>query len=291
MTSRMQRHGRYGLASLALALLGLLGTGHAFAQKNKSATSSAPAVIPLPKGVLEKLKSTDANEIKAALDEARLSGKGATLAGPIIADLLQKGLPFGLTENAIDTLGDIEWEGASSTVSTYARHRKVDIRRSAVKALVRTKGAIAVKTLRAALSDEDSRVRGFAATGLGSLHAKEAVADLFLALDHKVNEAAVSIGQLCTPAECESLQGRLGRIPFEVVTSGLDQILFRPPAEVTDDAKVKLIGRLRELGTGEANRYLKDVQARWPATWSARIKGSIDQGVQATTGSAGSGAP
>jgi HEAT repeat protein len=229
----MQRFGGHVLTSVAFVLLGLFGAAHALAQNAKPATTSkapaAPPVVPVSKAVLEKLRSPDANEIKAALDDARLSGKGAVAAAPIIVDLLKTGLPYGLTENAIDTLGDIEWEGASTAVSWYARHRKVEIRRSAVKALVRTKGAVAVKTLRGALSDDDARVRGFAATGLGSLHAKEAVADLFLALDHKVNEAAVSIGQLCAPAECESLQTRLGRIPFDVVTSGLDQILFRPP--------------------------------------------------------------
>jgi HEAT repeat protein len=282
---------RRSLPKMALILLGLFGAAHAFAQKSKPADTKAvaPPLVPLSKAALEKLKSPDANEIKAALDEARLSGKGAVAAAPVIVELLQKGLPFGLTENAIDTLGDIEWGGASETVSWYVRHRKADIRRSAVKALVRTKGPIAIKTLRSALSDDDPRVRGLAATGLGSLRAKEAVADLFVALDHKVNEAAVSIGQLCAPAECDALQGRLGRIPFDVVTSGLDQVLFRPPGEVSDDAKVKLIGRVRELGTGEANKFLKDVQTRWPATWSPRVKGSIDQGVQATTGSAGTG--
>jgi len=288
----MQRYGGAVLSSVTLVLLCLFGAAHALAQKNPSAGPKPPPaapVVPLSKAALDKLKAPDASDIKSALDDARLSGKGAVAAAPIIVELLQKGLPFGLTENALDTLGDIEWEGATPTVAWYARHRKVEIRRSAVRALVRTKGAVAVKALRAALSDDDARVRGFAATGLGSLRAKEAVADLFLALDHKVNEAAVSIGQLCAPAECESLQGRLGRIPFDVVTSGLDQVLFRPPGEVSDDAKVKLVGRLRELGTGEANKYLKDVQARWPATWSARVKMSIDQGVQATTGSVGSG--
>src|SRR5260370_1339753 len=83
---------------------------------------------------------------------------------------------------------------------------------------------------------------------------KSGATDLFNALAPGVNEAAVSIGQLCNPSECDQLAGRLGKLPFDVVTSGLDQILFRPQAEVSDDAKVKLIGRLRELGTGEANR-------------------------------------
>lgn len=288
----MQRSG-HARTGVVLLLLGLFGAAHALAQQNKAQAgkpAAAPVVL-LSKAALDKLRAPDANDIKVGLDEARLSGKGAVAAAPIIVELLQKGLAYGLTENALDTLGDIEWEGASPTVAWYARHRKVEIRRSAVKALVHTKGALAVKTLRVALSDEDARVRGFAATGLGALHAKEAVADLFSALDHKVNEAAVSIGQLCAPAECESLEGRLGRIPFDVVTSGLDQVLFRPPGEVNDEAKIKVVGRIRELGTGEANRYLKDVQGRWPQTWSPRVKGAIDQGIQATSGSAGSAAP
>jgi hypothetical protein len=98
-----------------------------------------------------------------------------------------------------------------------------------------------------------------------------------------VGEAAASIGQLCAPAECDELAGKLGKLAFDVVTGGLDQILFRPPSEVDDDAKVKLVGRVRELGTAEANKFLKDVQKRWPATWSARVKQAIDQGVLATT--------
>jgi hypothetical protein len=134
------------------------------------------------------------------------------------------------------------------------------------------------------MSDDDAMVRGIAATGLGSLKAKEAVGDLFVALDHRVSEAAASIGELCAPAECDELAGKLGKLPFDVVTGGLDQVLFRPPSEVDDDQKVKMIGRVRELGTAEANRFLKDVQKRWPASWSPRVKQAIDQGVLATSG-------
>jgi hypothetical protein len=77
-------------------------------------------------------------------------------------------------------------------------------------------------------------------------------------------------------------------LPFDVVSSGFDQMLFRPAGEVSDDAKVKLVGRLRELGTAEANRFLRDVVARWPQSGSARVKQSIDQAVSATASSPGS---
>ena len=78
-------------------------------------------------------------------------------------------------------------------------------------------------------------------------------------------------------------------MPFDVVTSGLDQMLFRPASDVSDDVKVKVIGRVRELGTGEANRFLRTVQDKWPKAWSQRVKQSIDQAVLATSGSPGSG--
>jgi hypothetical protein len=145
---------------------------------------------------------------------------------------------------------------------------------------------VATQALRHALSDGDPMVRGVAATGLGTLKAKDAVPDLFAALDRRVAEAAASIGQICAAQECDQLAGKLGRLPFDVVTGGLEQVLFRPQAEINDDEKVKIIGKVRELGTSQANTFLRDVQQRWPQGWSPRVRQSLDQGVLATSGGA-----
>jgi hypothetical protein len=268
---------------LATLLLVPHGAGAEEPKKPKGAAKAEPA-IQLDAATLQKLHSTDPGEVKAALDDIRMAGKGAQGAAPAIAQLLQRGLNADLTLAAIETLGDVEAESSSDAIAWYASHRSASIRQAAVKALIHTKGAVAIKTLRHALSDGDGVVRGVAATGLGALKAKEAVGDLFVALDHRVGEAAASIGQLCTPAECDQLAGKLGRVPFDVMTGGLDQILFRPPAEISDDEKVKMVGRVRELGTPDANRFLKDVQGRWPKTWSPRVKQAIDQAVLATGG-------
>ena len=274
------------------ALAGLLVTslwiGGAFgaheADAKPAATTKAPAVpqVQLPPGTLDKLHSSDSASIKAALDDIRTAGKGAQAAAPPIATLLDHGLSTELTIAALDTLGDVEAESSSPSIAAYAVHRNTTIRQAAVRALVRTRGSAAVTALRHALSDQDAVVRGLAATGLGSLKAKEAVRDLFVALDHKVAEAAASIGQLCSPKECDELVNKLGKVPFDIVTGGVDQVLFRPTTEIDDDQKVSIIGRLREVGTGEANKFLKDVQKRW--TGSPRVKTAIDQAVLATTG-------
>jgi hypothetical protein len=244
----------------------------------------ADAAPRLPPDTVTRLRSGDESQIKAALDDVRTAGTAGKPAAGAIADLLDKGMTTDLTVAALDALGDAEADSASKTIAWYAVHRNAAVRQAAVKALARTKGPIAIATLRHALSDGDQAVRGIAAAGLGTLKAKEAVGDLFVALDHRVGEAAASIGQLCQPSDCEKLEDKLGKLPFDIVTGGLDQILFRPLAEIDDDMKVKLVGRVRELGTAEGNKFLRDVQKRWPAGGSSRVKQAIDQGVLATAG-------
>jgi HEAT repeat protein len=250
-------------------------------------TASATPIATLPQDVFKRLKSGDAVQIKGALDDVRLAGRGGAVAIPAIGELLRQGLSPTLTQAALETLADTESEAASDVLGWYAHHRNPALRRTAVEALARTGGASAARTLRAALSDSDPAVRGTAATALGNLKVRDAVRDLFAALEHKVPEAAASLGTLCSGAECERLADKLGSLPFDVVTTGLDEVLLRPPSEVNDDLKIKIVGRVRELGTAEAHHFLKGVQTRWPARGSQRIKQAIDQAVQATASSPG----
>jgi HEAT repeat protein len=277
--------------AIALAVTGLgltllvSASTPAFAQAAPAAKK--PAALVDVKPIVTKLKSGDDAQIRDALDEARLAGPAGAAAAPAVAEVLTRGVSLPLTQSAIETLGDLESDTGSAALAQYTSHRNVKIRRAAVKALTRTKGAVAGTALKRALADGDAVVRGTAASGLGSLKAKDAVPELFVALDHRVNEAAVSIGQLCNPEQCEQLASKLGKVPFDVVTGGLDQVLFRPSSEVSDDAKVKIIGRIREQGTIEGNKFLKEVQKRAVTPgWSPRVRQAVDQAVMATAGGA-----
>ena len=276
------------VASLGIAVISSDAAGQKPADKADKKKPAVAALAPIDvKPIVAKLKTGDEAQIKEALDEARLAGPSGAAAAPVVAEVLTRGLSLPLTQAAIETLGDLESEAGSVALSQYTSHRNAKVRRAAVKALTRTKGANANAALKRALSDSDAVVRGTAASGLGSLKAKDAVAELFIAFDHRVNEAAVSIGQLCSAEQCEQLAAKLGKFPFDVVTGGLDQVLFRPAADVPDDAKVKIIGRIREQGTIEGNKFLKDVQKRAvAASLSARVRQAIDQAVQATAGGA-----
>ena len=279
------------LAGLAGAVCIALAASSAVAQKpaeknDKKPVAAAPAAPVDVKPLVAKLKSGDENQMKEALDEVRVAGPRGAAAAPAVAEVLLRGASLVLTQSAIETLGDLESDTGAPALAQYTTHRNAKVRRAAVKSLTRTKGAAAAPALKHALTDADPVVRGTAASGLGSLKARDAVPELFVALDHRVNEAAASIGQLCNVEQCEQLAAKLGKHPFDVVTGGLDQVLFRPTAEISDDAKLKIIGRIREQGTIEGNKFLRDVQKRWPAGQSPRVRQSIDQAVMATAGGA-----
>ncbi len=247
----------------------------------------AVALVPLAADAIKRIKSDDPAQIKSGLDDARISGRAGAAAVPAIAQRLRDGLSPILTQAAIETLGDIQSEAGTDVLSWYARHRNVGFRRSAVEALAKTRGPNATLALRASLSDADPAVRGLAATALGEMKVREAVPDLFAALERSVPEAAAAIGELCSDNDCERLASKIGSMPFDVVTSGLDEVLMRPQTDVKDDLKVKIVGRVREMGTAEANRFLKGVQTRWPTRASQRVKQAIDQAVLATASSPG----
>jgi HEAT repeat protein len=278
---------RVALSLLPALLLANAGVTDVAAQPAKP-RAAKPHVVTAPAKVdvapaIQKLKSGDEGQIRAGLDELRIAAVGGAPAAATVAEVLANGLSEPLTQQAIDTLGDLESSDGSAVLAQYAMHRTVAIRRASIRALTRTKGPVAAQALRQALGDSDAQVRGNAAAGLGAVKAKDAVPDLFVALDHKVNEAAASIGQLCNAEQCDQLAGKLGKLPFDVVTSGLEQVLFRS-GDVTDDTKIKVLGRLRELGTGEANRFLKDVEKRLPKEASPRVRQALEQAVKATTG-------
>ncbi len=279
----------WGASALAFAFLSP-GASAQKGPKPAAAQRSPDALraIPLPPDAIGRLKSGDAGQLAAALDDVRMSGRAGAPAVPAITELLRRGLPLALSQSALETLADTESEAATETIAWYSHHRDTSLRRAAVVALGRTRGPAAIGALRAALSDPDVAVRGLSATGLGGLKANVAVGDLFVALDHKVNEAARSIGQLCLGNECDRLASKIGLVTFDVATSGLEPALLRPEEDVNDEVKVKIVGRVRELGTAEANRFLTGVQSKWPPRRSPRVKQALDQAVLATSASPGS---
>jgi HEAT repeat protein len=263
------------LASFAL-ILAFAGAASAGPKRVTKVTAEAK---PLDKKTIAKLEEAlggnDASVI-AALGDVQRAGAAAAAIAPEIEAILRRGSSAAIVEHAIQALGAVGSTSSAAAIAPYARHRVPALRRAAVRALGALPGAVAEQALREALRSGDGEVRGQAALGLGAIGAAAALPDLFLALDRDVPEAAAAIGQLCAPEDCRRFTARLGKIGFEVMTSGIDRILFRASA-LPEEAQIAVVIAVRDLGTPEARRYLSDVATRWPAAGSKRVKQAIDE--------------
>lgn len=269
------------LAALAIVMCSAspapaAGKGQA---KGKAKVAAEPVLDEkLAQAVVAKLASNDATQVLEGLTAAQAGGAVAAPLAPAIEALLVRGTTLPLAKAAIETLGAIGAASSSAALRPYVRHRVPELRRAAARALGSTRGPEALAAFRDGLRSPDAQVRGFSATGLGNLWAAEALPDLFLALDHNVTEAASSIGLLCTVETCEKFLARLGTLPLDVMTSGIDPMFFRPKP-FPEEKLVDLVGRLRELGSPEAGRYLADVLGRWPVAGSKRVKQSLESAI------------
>lgn len=217
----------------------------------------------------------EATQERALGELATARGKDAEKAGLIAAALLTRGASVRLSELALAALEQLAQRGTTRAIVPYSRHRNADLRQRATRALSRTGGPEAVAALRAALRGADPALRGVAASGLATLGAAEAVPDLFLVLSKDVPEAAGAIGKLCTAPDCRKFVDLLGKLPFEPMQAGLEPILLRKESEVPEDLKLELLERLRKLQTKAVGTFLSVVNARYPASGSARVKAAI----------------
>ncbi|MFT3773560.1 MAG: hypothetical protein QM820_49930 [Minicystis sp.] len=268
------------LAPLAVSASILAGSAPAIAQTKPAHARTAKAAEPKPldrktlKALRAKLAGAPA-EVVEALAAAESAGPPAAAIAPEIEAILRRGSTAEIVEGALRALGAMGAPTSSAAVAPYVRHRVPALRRAAARALARLPGGATGQALREGLRSSDGQVRGFSAAGLGAIGAREALPDLFLALDHDVPEAAVAIGQLCEPEECKRFVDRLGKIGLDVMTSGIEPILFRKSA-LHEDFLLGVVTSLRDLGTPEARRYLADVAARWPAAGSKRVKQALE---------------
>lgn len=253
-----------------------------FAHSSEAAPPKGTDPKPILASATTKLKTRDVAQIVAALTDVMPIRKDAASLVPLVRDLLEGGLPGPAAESALQFLGDQEAVDAAPVVATYASHRVTAIRRAATKALGRIKSPTSASTLRRVLADQDAGVRGAAATSLGALRTRAALPDLGVALDQRVYEAAAAIGQTCEKEECKPLLDRLGKLPFDVITGGLNILLYRPKAEVPEKFKVRVVEHVRELGTLEAHKFLEDVSKS--KGLSPELKTAVDDAVRGTGG-------
>lgn len=228
-------------ACLVLVLVGSSGT---LAQRRARGPAIAEATT--------LLASSNPDEIRLGLETAVTIG-GAP-AAEAIALRIRRGLPADVLDSAIDSLAALGRREAGPVLFALMSHRRSEVRSRAIDAVVAVEAAGADRALVAALSDGDPSVRSAAALGLGRLGARTASAELFLALERGVLEAATALGQVVDAAGVDRLLGFLGRVPLDALTPGFDELFAR--TDVAERSKLAVIGRLEGLATPDVRTYL-----------------------------------
>jgi hypothetical protein len=297
--------------ALGFALSFGLATARGFAQSAPPSPSPAPAKsadkparVKLDLPALKKTLETGSEPaVLGALAEIAAAQPQGALTAPLVNELLVRGSSAGALMRALELAGELAQRSSSVAVGSYLRHRSPLLRRAAAHALGGTGGADAVAGLRAALHDADPSVRRIAATSLGRLRAREAVSDLFTVMfkppapcdcaqgdkaclarcdqsGGSMPEAAAAIGAMCAPEECKKLVELVGKLPFDLLTRGLEPLLLRPESEVSERYKLDVIDQLRRLQTPEAKRFLETVRARFPEKGSANVLHGLKEAIE-----------
>jgi hypothetical protein len=226
------------------------------------------------KQLAQVLETGTEAEILAALADVTSKGADGAPAVPLINGLLLRGSSTKVVVVALEAVGGFGVESSSEAVAPYVQHRRPDIRQAAAAALVRTRGPVAVRTLRRALRSPDPVVRESAATGLGALGASEAVEELFAALAQDTPGASRSIATLCNPEQCDRLMDQLGKQKFELLEPSFVPLILRPSG-LPDVNKLKYIDRLRRMATRNSGAVLQTALAQLPADGSPKLREAL----------------
>lgn len=230
----------------------------------------------------KQLASGDRLLVMGAL--GRIGGEKIAPAGVLIVDFIKRGSTPELLAAAASAASQLNDRQLAEAVAPLVHHRNAEVSRSAARALAQLGGAASIRALREGLRGPDAAVRGICAGGLGELGARDALPDLILAFERNIGEAATAIGQVCDPTRCKEFSERLGKAPFALVTSGIEQILFRPTQEIPEQLKVEIITHLAALRTNEVHRYLAELRQRWPDEWGEPLRKALDRAIKETGG-------
>jgi HEAT repeat protein len=246
-----------------------------------AAQKPVPAPAATPKLDLARLKRAletgdEAQKVAALVELAAAPKSQAPAAALLVNDVLSRGASVPVLEKALDAEQRLAQASSSAVVVPYVRHRNPALRRAATRALAATGGPVAVKALRELLHGSDPALRRDAASALAGLKAAEAVDDLFAVLGKDVPEAAAAVGQLCKPSDCKKLVELIGKLPFDVMQTGLEPLLLRPDSEIPEAFKLDLLERLRKLQTKEVSVFLQTVLARFPKDGNVRVKAGLE---------------
>jgi HEAT repeat protein len=238
------------LSGVLAALVVVAWAAEAEAQAHAKATKIDRAMV---QDAITKLRSQNMDEVRDSIQFLGVSETGGAV--PPLVELLRSGPPDNITDAIIDALTELNRPEAMDAYLEFVQHRRWGVRLAVLKAMEKLRDRRVPSALEDALRDSDSRVRGEAALGLGSIGARSSIEILFRAWDRGVPEAAIAIGKLGSAAHSEQLMTSLGHRPLPLILPGLREFAVRN--DIPKAAKLKIIEKLLEIAGPDVKRFLQ----------------------------------
>ena len=223
-----------------------------------SSTSAQPRRL---SDAIALLDSPNSEEVQHGLEKLGEIGTAAIV--PPLVQRIRRGLPFPLLIIAIETLALSGRREAGPILFELMSHRRLDVRVASIGAAIACRPRGVGEALVSMLNDSQPRVRSSAALGLGQLGDPSHIDTLFHAFDRGILESATSIGQLARPADVQRFLSYLGRVPFDNLIPGLNEITNR--SDVPQRVLLEIVAQVGELATDEVATYLDEWAETLPA--------------------------
>lgn len=200
------------------------------------------------------LRAEDADAVRRAVEALREADDPETVT--LLSALLRSGVPSGLVDLALVSLGETHDADALPVLVEFTQHRRPGARRRAYLAVANIPGPEAHRVLEQGLADQHQSVRAACATALGNAGSAASVARLFEAWDRGVPEAATAIGKLGEKESIARFGQRLTRVRLPVMLAGYREYLTR--TDIDSRAKVEIVQTLGEVSGPAVSRFLED---------------------------------
>jgi HEAT repeat protein len=195
------------------------------------------------------------------------SRSGAGPGDPPVVELLIELLATGTTPDravaALGALTKLADPRSVEAVELYAGHRRMEVRREAVRALGAINDQRAIPVLLDRLGDDAPEVRAAAAESLVLRKEARALPRLIRLLRRGDAGAAVPLGQLATPETVAQLGEIQGAVADGLLATALGAYVKR--ADAGDSVRIEALRVLAKLHGAEATTELVEYLASIPA--------------------------
>lgn len=203
----------------------------------------------------EQISSLEPTVFSEGLTRFSSSKRKTASAWKALTSRIARGLSPEQLNQTLEVIAESETAQCAPTLERLHQHRRPEVRKQALDALVLCAPKVSGPRLKQGLDDLDKDVRMSAALALGQIQYHEAVPTLFAALDLGLLEAVYGLAQNINANEADRFLTYLGKVPLEMMGQAISSLLTRTDLPVK--TRLEAVSKLEVMATPQARNVLE----------------------------------